>query len=118
MRLLADQDVYGATVSLLRDAGHDVVTAAELGLGQSDDVELLRAAQAGHRILLTRDRDYGTLVFQQAMGTGVIYLRMLPSNVRSVHDELLRVLRRYREQELLQVFLVVEPARHRLRKTP
>ncbi len=32
MKLLADQDVYAATVQFLRGLGHDVATAAERGL--------------------------------------------------------------------------------------
>ncbi len=34
MRFLADQDIYAVTVRLLRDAGHDIVTASEMGASQ------------------------------------------------------------------------------------
>ena len=37
MKLLADQDVYAATVAFLRDLGHDVDTAAERGLSRAAD---------------------------------------------------------------------------------
>lgn len=44
MNLLADQDVYASTIAFVRGLGHDVVAAAQLGLGQADDSELLRVA--------------------------------------------------------------------------
>jgi predicted nuclease of predicted toxin-antitoxin system len=116
MRLLADQDVYATTVTLLRGHNHDVVTAAELGLSRATDVEILQAAIQDQRILLTRDRDFGGLVFVNAIQGGVIYLRILPSTLTLVHDELLRVFRQYNEIELLDALVVIEPGRHRLRK--
>jgi predicted nuclease of predicted toxin-antitoxin system len=116
MRFLADQDVYAKTVILLRDRNHDVITAAELGLSRASDRDLLQAAIQDGRIFLTRDRDFGGLVFVQAIRGGVIYLRILPSTLRAVHDELLRVLGQYDERVLLNALVVVEPARHRVRR--
>jgi predicted nuclease of predicted toxin-antitoxin system len=116
MRLLADQDVYALTVRLLRDRSHDVMTAEDLHLSQASDTDILYAAMNDRRILLTRDRDFGSLVFVNLMRTGVIYLRMLPMTMRVVHDELLRVLKQYSEEELLSALVVIEPGRHRLRR--
>jgi predicted nuclease of predicted toxin-antitoxin system len=116
MRLLTDQDVYAATVQLLRGLGHDVATAAERGLSQSADADLLRASHAEGRVFVTRDRDYGGLVFMQALGAGVLYLRVLPSTLQAVHAELGRILALYSEAELQGAFVVVEPGRHRIRR--
>lgn len=116
MKFLADQDVYAVTVRLLRSQGHDVVTASELGLERSSDAALLQSANSSRRILLTRDRDFGSLVFANAMSGGVIYLRILPTTLLATHDELIRVLERYTEDELLNALVVVEPGRHRMRK--
>ncbi|MGM0486480.1 MAG: DUF5615 family PIN-like protein [Planctomycetota bacterium] len=44
MKFLADQDVYAITVAFVDGLGHDVVRAAELGLAQAEDAELLRVA--------------------------------------------------------------------------
>ena len=116
MRFLLDQDIYAITTRLLIEAGHDVVLVAQMGLAQATDEEILRTAKAQNRILITRDRDYGNLVFVRAMGCGILYLRVLPSTVNSVHDELTRVIQRYTEQELAKAFVVVEPYGHRFRK--
>lgn len=116
MRFLADQDVYAITIRFLNGLGHDVVPAAQLGLAQAEDADLLRVAHEQGRIFVTRDRDFGALVFIQGKAPGVIYLRTLPSTQNAVHSELARVLTLYREQELQTSFVVVEPGRHRVRK--
>ena len=100
----------------LRAEGHDVATAGERGLSQAADAELLRIAAAEGRMFVTRDRDFGGLVFVQALRAGVAYLRVLPSTLQAVHAELGRALTQYSEAELLSAFVVVEPGRHRLRR--
>lgn len=76
MKFLADQDVYFATVRLLRSLRHEVLTASQAQMAEAADLELLEAAHRQHRILLTRDRDYGEQVFVKSLAAGVIYLRM------------------------------------------
>ena len=116
MRFLTDQDVYAITIQFLRGLGHEVVTAAQIGLAQAEDLELLRVAQDQGRILVTRDRDFGGLVFVLVSGTGVIYLRILPSTQNAVHAELERILTLYDEQTLQGSFVVIEFGRHRMRR--
>lgn len=116
MKFLLDQDVYVVTAGFLRDLGHDVVPVAQIGLSQADDEDLLKVAQEQGRIFVTRDRDYGSLVFVKAVGAGVLYLRMLPATQNSVHKELERVLKTYSEEELMKAFVVVEPDGHRFRR--
>jgi predicted nuclease of predicted toxin-antitoxin system len=118
MRLLLDQDVYANTARFLGLCGHDVLTAAQAGLSQASDEQLLLAAHETRRLFLTRDRDFGNLVFVRSIRVGVLYLRMLPHTQRAVHDELDLVLKTYSEEELRQSFLVIEPGRHRIRRLP
>ena len=116
MRFLLDQDVYASTARFLRELGHDVVSAAEIGCSQATDSKLLSIAQEQGRILVTRDRDFGGLVFVRDLGVGVIYLRILPSTLHVGHKELETVLMSYSEDELKRAFVVVEPGRHRFRR--
>jgi predicted nuclease of predicted toxin-antitoxin system len=116
MKFLADQDVYASTIGFLNGLEHDVATVAQVGLSQAEDAELLRVAHQQGRLFVTRDRDFGGLVFVQGAGPGVIYLRMLPSTQNAVHAELERVLTLYDEPELQSSFVVVEPGRHRIRR--
>lgn len=118
MKFLLDQDVYAATARFLSGLGHEAVPVAQIGLAQADDEQLLKAAQEQGRILVTRDRDYGSLVFIKAQGAGVLYLRLLPSTQNSVHNELERVLKTYSEEELMKAFVVVESDGHRFRRLP
>ena len=83
---------------------------------QVDDSELLRIAHSQSRILVSRDRDFGRLVFVNDLGAGVLYLRVLPSTQRAVHKELERVLKSYSESELMKAFVVIEAGRHRFRR--
>ena len=116
MRILLDHDVYAATASFLKQLEHEVVCAAEAGCAQVTDLVLLKTAHAQNRLLVTRDRDFGRLVFMEEMGTGVIYLRVLPSTLQEVHKQLEIVLRSYSESNLKKAFVVIEPGRHRFRK--
>ncbi|MCC6261294.1 MAG: DUF5615 family PIN-like protein [Anaerolineales bacterium] len=117
MKFLLDQDVYALTEQFLREQGYDVVTASELNLSRAEDTELLKVAHSQKRIFVTRDRDYGNLVFIVGMGSGVIYLRILPSTMNEIHAELKKVIETYSEEELAKSFIVVEKGRHRIRKT-
>lgn len=116
MRFLLDQDVYAVTARFLSELGHDVVLAATLGLSRASDSHLLKLAQEQGRILVTRDRDFGSLVFVGDLRVGVIYLRAFPSTILAVHQELERILVTYSEDELREAFIVVEPGRYRFRR--
>lgn len=116
MRLLLDQDVYEKTARFLIDLQHDVVRVREIGMAQASDEENLLKAIKLNRVFVTRDRDYGNLVFVKEIRSGVLYLRILPSNIDSVHAELERVLNMYKEDKLKSAFIVVEAGKHRFRK--
>lgn len=116
MRFLLDQDVYANTRRFLSELGHDLVTVADIGHSRTPDEALLGIAEDLGRIFVTRDRDFGGLVFVNECQVGVIYLRILPTTVGSCHQELQRVLESYNEDELKEAFVVVEPGRHRFRR--
>ena len=116
MKLLLDQDIYLLTARFLAERGYDVITASQIGLSRASDEDLLMIAQEGGRIFLTRDRDFGNLVFTKAIGSGVIYLRMLPSAMDAVHNVLLTVLENHSEETLMNSFVVVEAKGYRIRK--
>lgn len=115
MKFFLDQDVYALTERFLKALGHDVETAYEAGLSTADDSVLLQRAQKHKRIFVTRDRDFGGLVFVRGEGPGVLYLRVTPATFHAVHEEIRTVLERYTEADLRKSFVVVEPKRHRYR---
>lgn len=116
MNLFLDQDVYNVTARFLVDLEYDVVRAGEIGLSQAADEDLLKAAHQQDRIFVTRDRDYGNLVFVKGMSGGILYLRMLPQNIAIVHSQLKNVLQTYSESELKSAFVVIEANGHRFRR--
>jgi len=118
MKFLLDQDVYAVTARFLSGLGHDVVPVAQIEPAQADDEDLLKIAQEQGRIFVTRDRDFGNLVFVKALEAGVLYLRVLPSTRNSVHNELEKVLKSYSEDEVMKAFVVIEPDGHRFRRLP
>jgi predicted nuclease of predicted toxin-antitoxin system len=118
VKFLLDQDVYRLTERLLRDLGHDVVTAAEAGLARAGDPAVLAAAHTQGRILVTRDRHFGGLVFAHGHTAGVIYLRLTPTTLTAVHEHLRNVLEHHPQADLEAAFVVVEVAGYRLRRPP
>lgn len=118
MKFLVDHDVYFVTAQFLRQHGHDVVRVAEIGKAKAADSELLQIAQETKRIFITRDRDFGALIFVQKIAVGVIYLRVPYLAIERGHQELLRILQEHNEDDLKAAFVVVEPGRHRFRKIP
>src|SRR2546421_3399703 len=74
MRFLADENVSRLVIERLRGEGHDVISVAETKPGAPDD-DILKAADAERRILITEDRDFGEMVIRQRLGLcGVIPL--------------------------------------------
>jgi len=116
MRLLLDQDIYEVTARLLSRLGHTVFRAAELGLSRAEDVKLLDAARERDCILVTRDRDFGYLVLVDELFCGVIYLRISPETVNTVHEQVGRLFEDQSTEKLKRCFVVVEPGRYRIRK--
>ena len=79
MRFLADEGCDYPVVKALREAGHDVTAVFETTRGTADEVAIALALAEG-RTLITKDKDFGQLVFAQAReATGVILLRF-PGN--------------------------------------
>ena len=76
-RFLADENIPRLCVRRLRDSGFDVAYMVDAGSGSLDPAVMTRAGEDG-RILITEDRDFGTLIYAHAHPSppGVIYLRL------------------------------------------
>ena len=117
MKFLIDQDVYQVTIDKLIDWGHDVIRAADLGMQRASDEELLIKARELERIIVTRDKDFGTLTFlREELSAGIILLRVDPNTVEEIHKAINRLLIEHSEDELRKLFCVIEPHRYRIRR--
>ena len=75
-KLLTDENIHRDVVQFLRDRGFDVRDVAEEGLFGTTDVDLLRRAVSQDRVVMTHDRDFGTLaVLAGEPIVGIVYLR-------------------------------------------
>ena len=79
MDILADENVPGAAVARLRDAGHDVSWVSEDAPGTADP-DVLERASNEDRLLVTFDKDFGDLAYRAGLRapSGVVLIR-LPS---------------------------------------
>lgn len=116
MRFLADQDIYQTTIDFLKSLGFEVVRVKDIGLSRGLDEELLHYAFKEGLVMLTRDKDFGALIFLRHFeNNGVILLRCEPVTINDVHAEFGRFLRAHEGMNFRDCFVVIEPNRHRIR---
>lgn len=78
MKLLVDACAGARLAQALRTAGHDVVFVGDWPTDPGDD-EILAKAHAEQRVVITRDKDFGTLsVRDQQANFGIVRLVELP----------------------------------------
>lgn len=114
MNFIADEGLDKTLVMLLRASGHDVFYFAEEAQS-TDDETILDFANKENRILLTRDKDFGELIYRlQKVHTGIILIRLeeLHSQTRS------QIVAEFIEQnteKLIQHFIVIQPGGARIK---
>src|SRR5919201_2817079 len=62
MRFLIDNALSPALAALLQQAGHNAIHVRDLGLQHADDEVIFDRAAAEHRIVVSADADFGTLL--------------------------------------------------------
>lgn len=117
MRFLANENVPGPVVRLLREMGHDVLWAKE-SLRGAEDRAVLSRAQADQRVTVTCDTDFGELAFRSGLSAtcGVVLLRIQWTD--PVTDNAFVVSALTGRDDWTGVFAVVEHDRVRLRPLP
>lgn len=117
MRLLADENLPESMVEALRAVGHDVASIRDRGPGMPDD-DVLALALAEHRLLVTRDLDFGELVVRVGSASaGVVILRYRRDQADRIVDALLRLVETHGER-LKTMLTILGPARARLHALP
>lgn len=98
-------------------AGHDVESVAEMVPGV-EDIEVIRMATQGQRVLLTEDKDFGQLVYAHSQKShGVMFLRYPSRARRQLAKDVVKLVKQ-RGQDLAGRFIVVQPGRIRIGRTP
>lgn len=114
MKFTADEGVDAPIVLKLRASGHTVWYVAEMAAGISDE-EVLALAYREDTLLITNDKDFGALVFQQRqLNSGVMLLRLVGLSAAGKAVLVERVVSSYGDQ-LIGAFTVITPRRIRIR---
>lgn len=95
MRFLANENIPLASVTSLRNAGYEVLSASEIMTGAIDEY-LLSYARQNNLIIIMFDRDYGELIYRKGLPSplGVLYLRFDPQSPTEAASFILRLLER------------------------
>jgi len=119
MRFLADMGISQAVAEWLRSSGHEVLHLRDEGLHRLPNGEIFLKAVRETRIVLTFDLDFGeilALVGQQRVS--IILFRLHNTRSINVIGRLKAVLRDSFEPLEQGAIVVVEEARHRIRRLP
>jgi predicted nuclease of predicted toxin-antitoxin system len=115
MKLFADESIEKEIVQHLRKENHQVLHVQEIQPGLTDE-EVLAKARDAHAILLTHDKDFGSLVFQKKLlTTGVILCRLSDLQTEVKAHLLGKTIRDYSD-ELQGAFAVLTKDEFRIRK--
>jgi predicted nuclease of predicted toxin-antitoxin system len=117
MKILADESVDAQIVERLRQDGHEVDYVAESTPGVTD-IEVLNRANELSALLVTADKDFGELVFQQlrAISTGIVLLRLSGISAERKAQTVSEAFEHHGEA-LAQNFTVVTAGRVRIQPT-
>ena len=111
MRLFLDQMIDRDVTETLRATGHDVESAAHVGLARADDLEILEYCTKQDRVLVTLDEHFGDwTVVKLTAHAGVIRLNVHPTDSRNIASTLLPFLRRYAGRDFHNLLVIVRPA--------
>ena len=104
------------SVRILSAASHDIVAVVQDSPGVADETVLEQAVRET-RVLLTFDRDYGSLLYQRGLPApaGLVYFRFIPFSLEEPAEYLLALLDR---SELSLLGMLTEAERDRVRQRP
>jgi predicted nuclease of predicted toxin-antitoxin system len=119
MKFLADAGVSQRVVHWLKQDGHDAWHVRDEGLQRLPDEQIFQKAAMEVRIILTFDLDFGEILALSAgQMVSVILFRLNNTATPFVIQRLHAVLMDVREALIAGAIVVVEDARHRIRRLP
>lgn len=114
IQLLADENVEGRVIRLLRSEGYNVTSIQETQSGVADE-KVLKTAVSSVTVLLTGDSDFGKLHFQQGhIHSGILFYRLPRTTTEEKGQIILKTLRDYGDK-LANAFTVVTVKKVRIR---
>lgn len=114
IRLLADENVEGRVIRLLRSEGYIVTAIQETQSGVSDET-VLETSVSSDTVLLTGDSDFGKLHFQKGhIHSGILFYRLPRTTTEEKAHIILKTLREYGDT-LVNSFTVITAKKVRTR---
>ncbi len=120
MQLVADVHISPRTVAFLRGLGHDVVRVGPDYLSSSAaDAEIVAAATADGRTIITQDIDFSAIVaLSGSTRPSIVLLRLVTAKVEIVNDVLERALPMIESELAAGSIVTVEEHQVRVRRLP
>jgi len=112
LKIYLDQMLREDVAEALRDEGHDVIRASEIGQARADDQQILKTAISEGRILVTLDEHFGDwVILPLCRHHGVVRLKVVPTTSEKVLGLLLPFLSRHTSDELRNRLIILTPKR-------
>ncbi|MFC1859861.1 DUF5615 family PIN-like protein [Thermodesulfobacteriota bacterium] len=114
LRLYLDQMLRLDVAQALRDEGHDVVRASEVGQARADDQQILQKAINENRILVTLDEHFGDwVILPLSKHTGVIRLKVNPTTSSNIIKLLTPFLRIHSSRQFKNHLVILSQTREK-----
>ena len=112
LKLYLDQMLRLDVAQALRDEGHDVMRASEIGQARADDYEILQKAISENRILITLDEHFGDwVILPLSKHPGVIRLKVNPATSKNAINLILPFLRLYSSEHFTNRLVILSSKR-------
>ena len=112
LRLFLDQMLRREVAEALRDDGHHVLRASDVGQARADDYQILQKAISDDRILITLDEHFGNwVVLPLSIHPGVIRLKINPTTSENAINLLVPFLRLHSQLEFNNCLVILSPRR-------
>ena len=115
-RFLIDENLSPQLAAYLRSLGHDAVAVRDVGLRGQGDATLVKWVKEQRRIIITRDWDFGEVIFWKEEGRiGVLMIQSASQQMRA-HVAVLHALHQQgvlHDRRLGSALLVATPTDHR-----
>ena len=111
-KLYLDQMLRLEVAQALKDEGHDILRASEVGQARADDYQILQKAIDENRILVTLDEHFGDwVILPLSKHSGVIRLKINPTTSNNAIKLLLPFLRLHSSDQFKNYLVILSPIR-------
>ena len=111
-RLYLDQMLRHEVAQALREEGHDVLRATEVGQARADDHQILQKAISEDRVLVTLDEHFGDwVILPLSEHSKVIRLKINPTTSDNTIKLLLPFLRLHSSDQFKNYLVILSPKR-------